>query len=40
MPVEEKIKLEDYVIYNDSDFAALNKKVDVLYTWLLERSAV
>lgn len=39
MPVEDKVQLADYVIYNDSDLDALKNKVEILSNWLFEKSA-
>lgn len=39
MPVEDKVQLADYVVYNDSDLNALKNKVEILSNWLFEKSA-
>ncbi len=37
MPLEEKMRLADYVIENTGSLLALRRKVRALYSWLLER---
>ncbi|MDZ7337161.1 MAG: dephospho-CoA kinase [candidate division KSB1 bacterium] len=37
MPLEEKLRLADYVVYNTGSIWALRKEVRVLHAWLQER---
>ena len=37
MPLEEKLRLADYVVENTGSLLALRRKVRALYSWLLER---
>lgn len=37
MPLEEKLRLADYVVENTGPLLALRRKVRALYSWLLER---
>jgi len=38
IPLEEKVKRADYVIENDGTLEVLDKKVNLLYQWLQQRS--
>ncbi len=38
MPLEEKLRLADFVVYNTGSVWALRRKVRALYAWLQERS--
>ncbi|NUO78679.1 dephospho-CoA kinase [candidate division KSB1 bacterium] len=38
LPLEEKVKLADYVIHNEGDLEQLSREVSKLVTWLYERA--